>query len=72
MLKSFFGAMGSLMGESGLADVMNAGFSGVGKMLNGKKFPQNVRALRIIVEELLGKDHPGQQSGKLLTYVALR
>ena len=23
------------------------------KMLNGKKFPQNVRALRIIVEELL-------------------
>ena len=34
---------------------MNAGFSDVAKILNGKKFPQNVRALRIIVEELLSK-----------------
>ena len=49
------GAVESLMGESGLPEVMNAGFSGVAKMLNGKKFPQNVRALRIIVEELLRK-----------------
>ena len=52
---SFVGAVGSLMEESGLVEVMNAGFSGVAKMLNGKKFPQNVRALRIIVEELLRK-----------------
>ena len=43
------------MGESELAEVMNAGFSGDAKMLNGKKFPQNVRALCIIVEELLRK-----------------
>ena len=43
------------MGESGLAEVMNAGFAGVANMLNGKKFPQNVRALRIIGEELLRK-----------------
>ena len=42
MLMSFVGAVGSLMGESGLAEVMNVGFSGVAKMLNGKKFPQNV------------------------------
>ena len=41
------------MAESGLAEVMNEAFSGVAKMLSGKKFPQNVRALRIVVEELL-------------------
>ncbi len=28
-------------------------FGGVMKMLSGKKFPQNVRALRMVVEELL-------------------
>ena len=55
MLMSFVGAVGSLMGESGLAEVMNAGLSGIANMLNGKIFPQNVRALRIIVEELLRK-----------------
>ena len=55
MLMSFVGAVGSLMEEGGLVKVMNAGFSGVAKMLNGKKFPQNVRALRIIAEELLRK-----------------
>ena len=55
MLMSFVGVVGSLMEESGLVEVMNTGFSGVAKMLNWKKFPQNVRALRIIVEELLRK-----------------
>ena len=53
MLMTLVGAV--LMGESGLAEVMNAGFSGVAKMLIGKKFPQNVRALHIIIEELLRK-----------------
>jgi len=53
MLMSFARAVGSLMAESGLAEVMNEAFSGVAKMLSGKKFPQNVRALRIVAEELL-------------------
>ena len=52
---SFVGAMGSIMEESELVEVMNAGFSGVAKMMNGKKCLQNVRALRIIVKELLRK-----------------
>ena len=52
---SFVCAVGSLTGEKGLAEVMNTGFSGIAKMLNGKKFPQNVRVLCIIVEELLRK-----------------
>ena len=34
---------------------MNARFSGIAKMLNGKKCSQNVRALCIIVDELLRK-----------------
>ncbi|KAG0723221.1 hypothetical protein GWK47_043072 [Chionoecetes opilio] len=41
------------MAESGLAEVMSAVFGGVPKMLSGKKFPQNVRALRLVVEEVL-------------------
>ena len=49
---SFVGAVGSLMGESGLAEVMNAGFSGVALMLNGKKFPHNVKELlRKIIQD---------------------
>ena len=65
MLMSFDGAVGCLMGESGLAEVMNAGFSGVAKMLNVKKFPQNVRTLRIIIEELLRKIF---QNSKVASY----
>jgi hypothetical protein len=53
MQMSFVGAVGSLMAETGLAEVMNEAFSGVAKMLSGKKFPQNVHALRIVAEELL-------------------
>ena len=55
MLMSFVGSIGYLMTESGLADIMEAAFGGVVKMLIGKKFPQNVRALRIVVEESLRK-----------------
>jgi hypothetical protein len=53
MLMSFVGAVGSLTAQTGLAEIMNEACSGVAKMLSGKKFPQNVRALRIVAEELL-------------------
>ena len=52
-LMNFVGAVGTLMAESGLAEIMQATFGGVTKMLSGKKFPQNVRALCMVVEELL-------------------
>ena len=39
------------------AEIMSAGFSGLEKMLKGKKFPQNLRPLRIIVEESLRMLH---------------
>ena len=53
LLMSYCGCVGTLMADSGLEEILSAAFSGVGKMLSGKKFPQNIRALRLLVEELL-------------------
>ena len=53
-LMSFIGCVGNLMAHSGLDDILNSAFGGVEKMLSGKNFPQNFRALRMVVEELLG------------------
>ena len=50
---SFIGAVGTLMGNTGLSEIMQTAFGGVPKMLTGKRFPQNMRALRMVVEELL-------------------
>ena len=45
---SFVGAVGTLMTDSCLiADVLASTFAGVGKMLTGKKFPMNMRAMRM-------------------------
>lgn len=52
-LMSFIGAIGSLMAGSGLYEILESTFGGVNKMMNGKKFPQNARALRIVSEEML-------------------
>ena len=52
-LMRYVGAVGVLMAESGLEEVMKAVFGGVMKMLTGKNFPQNSRALRIVVEQVL-------------------
>ena len=50
---SFVGSVGTLMGNSGLVELLKSTFAGVTKLLNGKTFPQNVRALCIVTEELL-------------------
>ena len=52
-LMNFIGSAGKLMKNSGLDMLMKRAFAGVEKMLVGKKFPINVRALRIVVVELL-------------------
>ena len=52
-LMSFVGCVGTLMANSGLTPILKSAFGGVEKMLSGKKFPQNIRALRLVVEELL-------------------
>ena len=46
---SYIGCIGVLMNNTGLSEVMKSAFSGVEKMLLGKKFPMNVRALRLSV-----------------------
>ena len=53
MLISFIGCIGSLMSNSGLEEILKKAFSGVEKMLTGKKYPMNLRALRMVVEKLL-------------------
>ena len=52
-LVSFAGAVGTLMQGSGLSEVLESTFAGVTKMLSDKKFPQNIRAMRLVLEELL-------------------
>ena len=52
-LMSFVGYVANLMSNRGLEVILKAAFAGVPKMLAGKHFPMNVRALRFAVEELL-------------------
>ena len=52
-LMSFAGTVGTLMQGSGLSEILESTFAGVTKMLSGKKFPQNIRAIRLVLEELL-------------------
>ena len=52
-LMSFVGAVGTLMIDTGLEPIMSVAFGVVSKMLTGKKIPQNIRALRMVVQELL-------------------
>ena len=53
MLMSFVGCVGTLMADTGLKEVMESAFGGMTKLLSGKNFPQNIWALRLLVEELL-------------------
>lgn len=52
-LMNIIGCIGSLVTDSGVVEVMNEAFAGVPKMLSGKKYPQNFRALVLLTEELL-------------------
>ena len=53
LIMSYVGSIGTLMSGSGLEKILERVFGGVQKMLKGKKFPENVRALRLLTEELL-------------------
>jgi len=53
LLLGYVGSVGTLMHGTGLTEIMESAFSGVSKMLSGKKFPPNVRALRIVATEIL-------------------
>ena len=53
LLMSYCGCIGTLMADIGIVEILSVAFGGVLKMLSGKQFPQNVRALRMLVEDLL-------------------
>ena len=52
-LMNIIGCIGGLAADSGCSEVLGAAFAGVDKMLSGKKYPQNFRALILLTEELL-------------------
>ena len=53
VLMDFVSCIGTLMAVSGLKNILCGTFGSVDKMLEGKKYPQNIRALRLLTEELL-------------------
>ena len=53
MLMSFVNAIGTLMTETGLSEVLKSIFGSVEKILTGKKFPMNVTGMHMVDEELL-------------------
>ena len=53
MLMSFVGCIGLLMEGSSLEDILASGLAGIPKLLSGKKYPQIVRALWMLMEEIL-------------------
>ena len=50
---SYVGFISTLMANSGIEETLECRFAGVAKMLSGKNFPSNIRALRLLVEEIL-------------------
>ena len=52
ILMSFVGCVGVLMANRGLHLILKSPLGGVAKMLIGKKYPQNVGALRMETEVL--------------------
>ena len=52
-LTNVIGCIGGLAADSGCAEVLGAAFASADKMLAGKKYPQNFRALVLLTEELL-------------------
>ena len=43
------------MAEGVLVDILSCAFGGVDHMMTGKKYPQNVRSLRLLVEAVIEK-----------------
>ena len=53
MPMNFIHATAVIMAGSGMNEILAGTFRRVGKMLSGKKYPQNFRAIRMLVEEML-------------------
>ena len=66
-IMNFVGCVGKLMEGSGLNKLMASAFSEAEKMLIGKKFPMTVRALRLVITELLRGCIDDSQEKKRIT-----
>ena len=60
---SYIGTIGSLMAGTRMQEGLRKMFESVPKVLTGKKYPQCVLALRLLVEELL---HPILQNKRII------
>ena len=47
---SYIGSASVLMAGDGMIEIIEEAFGWVPKMLKGKKYPQNLRALRMLME----------------------
>lgn len=54
-IMSFIGCVGTLMTESDQIEILHSSFAGAPLMLHGTKFSHNMRALRMVAEEVLRK-----------------
>ena len=75
MLIRFVGAIGTIMAGSGLEEILKSAFAGVQKMLTGKKFPEYVKALRILMEKMLRpflRNQDIETMGQLKRYLELK
>ena len=50
---SYVGSIGVLMAGTGMKERLEEAFDIIPKMLTGKKYPQNLRTLRMLIEEVL-------------------
>ena len=53
LLMSYCGCICTLMADTGIVEILSVAFGGVQKMLSDKKFPPYIRALMMLVDELL-------------------
>ena len=50
-LMSYIGSIGVFMAGTGMKKIIEKAFGGVSKMLTGKKCPQNLKALPMLMEK---------------------
>ena len=78
LLMSFVGCLGNLLEDSGFEDVIAEAFTSSKQIMAGKKFPECIRAFRMVAEEVLWPlfelpvhDRPQSLSGMLDSLDAL-
>ena len=69
---SYTGSIGALMAGTGMKEILAKAFGGLPKMLSGKKYPQNLRALRMVIKEIEEVLRPMLKDGKITYHFSLQ